>query len=150
MLVSVIIPYFRDEKNISNSINSVLKQSYDKIEIIIIDDENSKNSNQILSNFKNKKIRIFQTKKNLGVARARNLGIKKSKGDFIAFLDSDDLWKKNKLYFQLKKMKKYSIDFCFTAYEAVREKKVIYSVSSPKTINYNSLIYSNPIFVHQY
>lgn len=145
MLVSVIIPYFKDEKNIVNSVNSALNQSYNKIEIIIIDDENSKKSYQILSNLKNKKIKIFKTKKNLGVARARNLGIKKSKGDFIAFLDSDDLWKKNKLYYQLKIMKKYSIDFCFTAYQAVREKKVIYSVSSPKKINYNQLIYSNPI-----
>ncbi len=145
MLVSVIIPYFKDEKNISKSISSVLNQSYKNIEIIIIDDENSKNSKKILNKLKHKKIKILYTKKNLGVAKARNLGIKRSKGKFIAFLDSDDSWKKNKIYYQLKIMKKYNVDFCFTAYEAVRGSKIIYSVSAPRRINYKSLLYSNPI-----
>ena len=65
MLVSVIIPYFKDEKNISKSISSVLNQSYKNIEIIIIDDENSKNSKKILNKLKHKKIKILYTKKKL-------------------------------------------------------------------------------------
>ena len=63
MLVSVIIPYFRDEKNISNSINSVLKQSYDKIEIIIIDDENSKNLIKYYQILKIRKLGFFKQRK---------------------------------------------------------------------------------------
>ena len=145
MQVSVIIPYFKDEKNISKSIASVLNQNYKNIEIIIIDDENSKNSKKILNKLKHKKIKILYTKKNLGVAKARNLGIKRSKGKFIAFLDSDDRWKKNKIYYQLKIIKKYNVDFCFTAYEAVKQNKIIYKVGVPQKIHYKELIYSNPI-----
>lgn len=145
MLVSVVIPYFKDEINIRKSVSSVLKQSYKNIEIIIIDDENSNKSKTILSSFKSKKIKIYRTKKNLGAAGARNLGIKKSKGKFIAFLDSDDIWRKNKLYYQIKIMRKHRVDFCFTSYEAIKQNKIIYKVSAPKKINYKELIYSNPI-----
>ena len=145
MLVSVIIPYFKDERNIARSVLSALNQSYKKIEIIIVDDENSRNSRKVLSSLKYKKIKVFQTNKNLGVAKARNLGIEKSKGKFIAFLDSDDFWKKNKLKFQLNKMKKYKADFCYTSYDAIKKNKIIYKVHVPKKINYKELIYSNPI-----
>ena len=99
MLVSIIIPYFNDPNNIDSCIQSVLAQSYSKLEIIIIDDENSSNSKKILKNISkiDKKIKVISTKKNKGVSFARNLGIRKSNGKFIAFLDSDDLWKKIKL-----------------------------------------------------
>ena len=145
MLVSVIIPYYKDEQNIHSSINSVLRQSYKKIEIIIIDDENSKKSFKILSKFKSKNIKIFNTKKNLGVARARNLGIKKSKGKLIAFLDSDDVWKKEKISLQVKVIKNKNVDFCYTSYQANKNGQIIYKVKVPNNINYNTLIKSNPI-----
>ena len=98
MLVSVIIPYFNDMINIEGAIKSALNQSYKKLEIIIINDENSISSRKILENLKNKfkRVRVFSTHKNSGVSMARNLGVKKANGDFIAFLDSDDLWKKKK------------------------------------------------------
>ena len=89
MLVSIIVPYFNDPINIHSSINSALNQTHTKIEIIIIDDENSIKSKKVLyENFKNnKKIRIFTNKNNSGVASARNLGIKKSTRRWI-FLNS--------------------------------------------------------------
>jgi len=145
MLVSVIIPYFKDERNIYSSVSSALKQSYNKIEIIIIDDENSKHSQYILSKLRNKKIKIFKTQKNSGVAKARNLGIKKSKGELIAFLDSDDQWKKNKILQQVKVIKKKQIDFCYTSYEASKNNKIIYKVKVPNSVNYETLLRSNPI-----
>ncbi len=145
MLVSVIIPYFKDERNIYSSVNSALKQSYNKIEIIIIDDENSKHSKYILSKIKNKKIKILKTRRNLGVAKARNLGISKSEGELIAFLDSDDQWKKNKILQQVKIIKKKQIDFCYTGYEANKKGRIIYKVKVPNIINYETLLKSNPI-----
>ena len=145
MIVSVIIPYYKDKENIYYSVNSALKQIYKKIEIIIIDDENSENSINVLSKFKSKKIKIFKTKKNLGVAKARNLGINKSKGELIAFLDSDDTWKKEKISFQVKVFKEKNIDFCYTSYQAIKNKKIIYKVNVPNKLNYNTLIKSNPI-----
>ena len=116
MLVSIIIPYFNDPNNIELCIRSALAQSYSKLEILIIDDENSKNSKKILEKISkfNKKIKIFSTKKNRGVSFARNLGIKKSKGKFIAFLDSDDLWKKNKIENQIIEIKKRKLDVCYS------------------------------------
>ena len=143
MLVSVIIPYFNDEKNIKNAIKSVLQQTYKKIEIEIIDDENSPKSEKILINLKKKfkKIKITSTLRRAGVSVARNKGIKEAKGDFIAFLDSDDQWKKNKIMEQLIVMKKYKFDVCYTNYVAVNDNnKILYKVNVPKTISYKDLL----------
>ena len=148
MLVSIIIPYFNDPINIRSCIDSVLNQTYKNFEIIIIDDENTLNSKKILKKLskKNKKIKIFFTKKNLGVSYSRNLGIKNSRGKFIAFLDSDDLWKKNKLKFQLDEIKKRKLDVCYTNYHAINQnEKVLYEVTAPKKLKYFDLLRQCPI-----
>ena len=115
MLVSIIIPYYKDKKNIFYSVKSAINQNYKKIEVIIIDDENSDTSKKTLLNIKkkNKKIKVISTKKNLGASQARNLGVKHSSGKLIAFLDSDDVWKKDKLIKQVHFMNKNKIDFCY-------------------------------------
>ena len=91
--ISVIIPIFNSEKYLSLCLQSVINQSLNNIEIICIDDGSTDNSLKILSYFRNidKRIRIIH-QKNKGSGLARNLGIKKSKGKYIAFLDSDDLY----------------------------------------------------------
>ena len=104
MLVSIITPYYSNKEFIIKTVNSVLLQTYKNWELIIVDDENSHESKLILNNIKKinpNKVNIFSTKKNSGAATARNLGIKKSNGSYIAFLDSDDYWKKNKLEKQI-------------------------------------------------
>ena len=148
MLVSIIVPYFNDPANIQYCINSALKQSYDRIEIIIVDDENSISSKKILNKLKkkSKKIKIFNTKKNRGVAFARNLGIKKSKGKLIAFLDSDDFWEKHKIKLQVKEFKYKKIDVSYTNYVARNlNKNIVYKVRTPKKMNYNYLLRECPI-----
>tara|TARA_Y100000768_G_scaffold386658_1_gene375600 strand:- start:288 stop:1031 length:744 start_codon:yes stop_codon:yes gene_type:complete len=148
MLVSIIVPYFNDPEYINQSINSALNQTYKKIEIIIIDDENSKNSKETLNKIKkkSKKIKIYNTKKNRGVAFARNLGIYKSKGKFVAFLDSDDLWENNKLFEQISMFKKKNIDICFTGYSGIKDnKQIIYKVRPPQFINFENLLKECPI-----
>jgi teichuronic acid biosynthesis glycosyltransferase TuaG len=148
MLVSIIVPYFKDPTNIHRSINSALKQSHWKTEIIIINDENTPNSDRILNALskKSKKIKIIKTRVNTGVAFARNLGIKNSKGNLIAFLDSDDVWKKHKLKIQIKAIKKNKLDICYTNYLASDlNKNVIYKVKSPKKINYEGFLKACPI-----
>ena len=108
MLVSIIIPYYQCKDYISKSINSVINQTYKNWELIIIDDENSKSSESLLNKIKTKhdNIKIFPTKANVGVGLARNLGIKKSKGAYIAFLDSDDYWQRTKIEKQINFLKK--------------------------------------------
>ena len=125
MLVSIVIPYFKDKKNIFSSVSSALQQTYKNIEIIIIDNENSLISKKILENIskKSKKIKILNNKILNFAGFGRNLGISYSKGDLIAFLDSDDLWSKEKLKLQVKELINKKIDILFTNYKAIDVKK---------------------------
>lgn len=90
-MFSVIIPLYNKENFISRTLNSVLSQSYQEFEIIIIDDGSTDNSLQEISRLSDHRIRIFQ-QKNAGVSAARNRGIAEAKYDLIAFLDADDEW----------------------------------------------------------
>ncbi len=122
-LISIVMPYYKKSKFIDASINSILSQTMQKFEIIIIDDELSENSSKILSNIKklDTRIRIFKNKKNLGAGQSRNYAINFCKGDYIAFCDCDDLWKKDKLEKQIKFMKENNLVFSFTSYEIINE-----------------------------
>ena len=103
-LVSVVIPVYNSENTIKFSLISVIKQSYTNFEIIIIDDGSKDTSKKMIEEIisANKKIDIkYFYQENQGVSAARNLGIKKAKGDFIAFLDSDDAWDIEKLKIQI-------------------------------------------------
>ncbi len=149
MLVSILIPYYNDEKNIYLSVSSALQQTYKNIEIIIIDNENSLVSKKILEKIskKSKKIKIIKNKK-LGnyAGIGRNFGISCSKGKLIAFLDSDDLWSKNKLKLQVKELKDKKVDILFTNFKAINEKdKELYKVKSPSTITFQDLVKSCPV-----
>ena len=98
-LVSVILPTFNRAWTLKDAIDSVLFQDYSNIELIIIDDGSDDNTQELLCAYKNK-IMVL-TQENSGVSDARNAGIKKSKGDFIALLDSDDAWDKRKISCQV-------------------------------------------------
>ena len=100
--VSVIIPTYNRAKWLKKSIQSVLDQTYRDLELIVVDDGSTDRTPEVVKSFKDKRIRYFrQTKKfpikSQGAAAARNVGIKKARGEFIAFNDDDDLWKKRKL-----------------------------------------------------
>ena len=92
-LISVIIPYFRKKKYILKTINSVINQSYKKFEIIIIYDDEEKRDLEFIKKIskKDKRIKLLINKRNYGAGISRNLGIKISKGNYISFIDSDDL-----------------------------------------------------------
>lgn len=98
-LVSVIIPTFNRAWTLKNAIDSVLAQDYNPIEIIVIDDGSFDNTKELLEGYRDK-IQVL-TQLNKGVSSARNLGIKNSRGEFIALLDSDDAWEKNKVSCQV-------------------------------------------------
>lgn len=98
-LISVIIPVYNREKYIAEAIESVLAQTYKPLEIIVINDGSTDNSAEIIKNF-GSKIKYFD-QVNSGLANTLNKGINLTNGEFIAFLDSDDLWVKNKLSLQM-------------------------------------------------
>ena len=142
-LVSVIIPYYKKKKFIWGSIKSVLNQTYKKFEIIIIYDDEEKKDLSLIKKIKkkDKRIKLIVNKKNLGVARSRNIAIKHIKGKYTAFLDADDVWKKNKLKNQLDIMLKKEKEFSYTSYDLIDEKdKLIGKRIISKKTSYQKLI----------
>lgn len=95
-LVSVIIPAYNVEAYIATTIQSVLNQTYRHFEILVVDDGSPDRSKEICKQFNDPRIKILE-QENQGVSAARNRGIRHSKGDYLAFLDGDDLWKPKKL-----------------------------------------------------
>ncbi len=122
-LVSVIIPYYKNKKFFQATIRSVIKQTYKKIEIIIIYDDKDPSDLEFIYQIKkmDKRIRLLVNKKNIGAGLSRNKGIKSSKGKFIAFIDSDDLWRKDKLKNQINFMKKKKSSISSTSYSIIDE-----------------------------
>ena len=98
ILFSIIIPTYNRENKIKKAIDSVLVQKYKNWEILVIDNYSKDNTKKLVQSYKNKNIKFFKIKNYGVIAKSRNFGISKSKGNFIAFLDSDDVWMKKKLY----------------------------------------------------
>ena len=116
--ISIILPNYNSSEYIEKTIKSILNQSYDNWKLIIVDDHSDDKTKNILKTFhKNKKIKFFYLKKNKGAAYCRNLAISKSNADFLAFIDSDDIWEKNKLKSQINFMKKNNYSFTYTYYK---------------------------------
>lgn len=129
MLVSVIIPYYKKKFFIKSCINSVIKQNYKKLEILIVYDDESLQDLHFLKKIisKDKRIKIIINKKNLGAGESRNIGIKQSTGKYIAFIDADDKWNKKKISKQLAFMKKTKCKLSHTGYTVSKlNKKKIY------------------------
>jgi teichuronic acid biosynthesis glycosyltransferase TuaG len=144
-LVSVIIPYFKKKKFIKKTINSVKNQTFKSLEIIIIyDDEDLTDLRYIKQIKKNdKRIKLIINKKNLGAGRSRNLGIRRSNGKYIAFIDADDLWKKNKIKSQLDYMRINKFEISHTSYEILKKKQLKKKILIAKTFNnYKELLSS--------
>ncbi len=122
-LISVIIPYFKKKKFIFDTIYSVLHQSYNNIEILIIyDDEDKEDLKFLNDNFKKfPNIKILINDENIGAGPSRNKGVHIAKGKYIGFIDADDIWKKDKLLKQIEFMKKNSYKISHTTYEIIDE-----------------------------
>ena len=143
-LVSIITPSFNSSSFIQECIESVISQTYQQWEMIIIDDCSTDNSRQKISQLCKNEVRIkyFFLTKNVGAAEARNFGLRKAKGRYIAFLDSDDLWDKEKLSVQISFMREKKIAFSFTSYCSISEKNnaIIKNFNVPKKIGYNEYL----------
>ena len=156
-LISIIITYYKKKQFINQTIQSILNQSYKNFELIFVYDDNDKDDlkyiKKVLYNIKRKKIII--NNRNLGVAKSRNLAIKRSKGTYIAFIDSDDLWKKNKLLNQLNFMQKNGFHFSFTSYGIINEqnkiigKREVFIDANYKDLFNSNFIGLNTVMVHK-
>ena len=146
-LVSVIMPAYNAEKYISESIESVLAQSYKNWELLITDDRSTDNTQQIIKEYaiKDQRIKLFINDQNGGAGVARNNSIKQASGRFIAFLDADDQWLPEKLTKQISFMLKNNYAFTFTAYQKMEAEHLKGVISPPSITTYKKLLSSNVI-----
>ena len=126
-LVSVIIPYYKKRNFVKETIVSVINQSYDYLEILIIYDDTNQNDLEFLQEISklDNRIKIINNNKRLGAGPSRNRGIDQSNGKYIAFIDADDTWVSDKLSDQISFMKKNNFQISHTSYFIMDEKKKI-------------------------
>lgn len=142
--ISIILPNYNSSKTLLKTVMSVINQTYKNWKLIIVDDNSDLKTKKILSKLKSKKIKIFYLNINKGAGYCRNFALKKIKSQYIAFIDSDDLWGRNKLLEQINFMKKNNYNFTYTYYITKnnnKEKKIY----TPLTYNFNSFIKNTSI-----
>ncbi len=120
-MVSIITPSYNTGNYIGKTIESVLSQTYKNWEMIIVDDFSSDNTDEIVSSYKDSRIRYFKNKKNSGAAVSRNFALREAKGKWIAFLDSDDFWLPEKLEKQIAFMENNNYHFSCCASTSIDE-----------------------------
>lgn len=136
-LISIITPNYNCEKYIAKTIESVIAQTYTNWEMLFVDDCSTDNSYNIALEYakKDSRIKVLKMEHNSGAALTRNKAIELSRGEYLAFLDSDDLWLPEKLEKQLQFMKENNCDFSFTEYEHIDENGESLGIKA-KTINH--------------
>lgn len=110
-MVSIIIPTYNRGNVIGRAIDSILRQTYSSYEVLVIDDGSTDDTESVIAEFGNSRIRYIPLKQNQGAAHARNIGIEEAASEYIAFLDSDDEWMPEKLEVQMKKMMSVSDEY---------------------------------------
>jgi glycosyltransferase involved in cell wall biosynthesis len=135
-LVSIIVNCYNGEKYILQTLKSILSQEYEMFEVIFIDNCSTDLSAKIYKSVKDKRFRYFKTRKNINLYKARNLALKKCKGEFVAFLDADDWWDKNFLssrqkFFNSSKEYGFSYSNCYHYYEKNKKYKIFFKNKIP-------------------
>lgn len=147
-LVSIIMPLFETEEYLQETIDSVLDQVYKNWELIIIDDCSSDNSFKIAldNSKKDERVKVCRQKNNSGAAEARNKGVKIAQGSYLAFLDSDDIWEKDKLNRQIHFMMENNVYFTCSYYGKIDENSQNLGIikKTPSEMDYNQLLIDCP------
>lgn len=148
-IISIIMPTFNCGRFIAESIETVISQTYSKWELIIVDDCSTDDTKKVVESFStsDQRVKYHCLEVNSGAAMARNKGIELSIGSYIAFLDSDDLWSKDKLQKQIQFMEKNNYNFTCTKYQQIEEDGTPNNVSInvKKKVDYNGVLLSCPI-----
>lgn len=148
-LVSIVVPVYNASKFIKNTIETVLNQTYKNFELLLVDDGSTDNTLEIIKKYKDKRIKVIELTEKGYASGARNKGIECAQGDYICFLDADDLWEKDKLAKQLDYMRdNSSCAFLFTSYEFMKEDttKTGKIAHVPEKINYRRALANTTIF----
>lgn len=149
VLVSIIMPAYNCEKYIAQAIKSVLTQTYCDFELIIIDDYSDDKTAEIIEMMckRDSRIKMIFNKRNLGVSATRSLGVSLANGEWIAFIDSDDCWERNKLEKQLAYTATNNAEFVFTGSSFIDERGNPYNsiFEVPNRVSYKQLLKQNVI-----
>lgn len=144
--VAIILPNYNSDKFLQKTINSILAQTYKNWSLYIVDDHSNTETINFLKKINNSKINIYFLKKNKGAGYCRNLAINKSKSYYLAFIDSDDTWDKNKLKLQISFMEKKNFNFTYTYYKTYNHNtKKINKIHIPDKLNFNNFITNTSI-----
>jgi len=148
-LISIITPCYNSAVFIKTTINSVIDQTYTNWELIIVDDKSKDDTCKIVEEFAQRynNIRLIKLEQNGGVSNARNVGLENATGKYIAFLDSDDVWLKDKLAKQVAYMEDKNLPMIFCAYNRIDEDGRVISrkIEVPFSVNYKQLLSHNVI-----
>ena len=142
--VSIIMPVYNSEKYLAQAIDSIQNQTFTNWELIIIDDASSDSSAEIIQYYAKSEQRIIPIylSKNVGAAQARNIGISHVTSRYLTFLDSDDIWKPEKLKIQISFMQEHSYAFTYTSYDLISEdgRQLNIEVPVPFRISYSEAL----------
>lgn len=148
-LVSIVVPVFNGEKYIREALNCAVSQTYKNIEVIVVDDCSVDHSLEVVEEFakNDDRVKLVSLEKNAGVANARNIGINAANGDYIALLDSDDVWISEKLAMQVRLLEERKADIAYCSYGLIDEAgRVIGSpFIVPESTSYQSMLVSSVI-----
>lgn len=147
-LCSVIMPAYNSEKYIAKAIESVLSQTYENIELLIVDDCSTDRTKDIIHSYAklDSRIRLISNEHNIGCAESRNRAIGDSKGDYIAFLDSDDIWELGKIALQIQTIRHMSCDAVYTSYQMIDSiDRQISIIKSPPKVLLGDMLKNNEI-----
>ena len=142
--VDIILPTYNCEKYIEETINSIIGQSFESWRLVIIDDKSNDSTLNLIEKYlSDQRISLKKLKKNKGPGFCRNLALRYSNSKYVAFIDSDDIWKKNKLKKQIEFMDNIGSDFTytdFTVFREVRGIKTLKEINLPKSFTYNLFV----------
>ena len=126
--VDIVVPMYNSKQYINATIDSVVQQTYENWRMIIVDDNSTDDSCNLVEKrvVKDDRIILIKQLKNNGAGVSRNIGINNSNSEYVAFLDSDDIWEKDKLEVQVEAMIKENINFSFTSYRIMKGKDLLY------------------------
>lgn len=123
-MVSIVIPVYNRADIIERTINNILQQTFEDIEVIVVDDGSTDNIDVVMQGYNDNRVHYIKTKENKGACHARNVGVNSAKGEYIAFQDSDDLWRAEKIEHQLKCLTRADADICICRMDQIYENGV--------------------------
>ena len=148
-LISIILPAYNAERTLAESVNSVLAQSYDKIELVIIDDGSTDGTKALAEEIasRDSRVKVLSNEVNIGVLKTRIRGVRAAMGQWIAFIDSDDLWCKHKLKRQMELVKETGCVLAYTGsrYIGSDGKDISWVLHVPSEATYKGLLKQNLI-----